>query len=345
MVCAYMRHPADPGFNAIRSRAADLGTRLEFVDDHGPLDWGVVRQFDQLCAELTPDTWHAHDYKSNLIGLFLARKYGFRLVTTVHGWVERSWKLPVYYAVDRFTLPRYQRVICVSEDLAQTCLSLGVRSERCSYIANAIDLDDYQRNESIHTAKSRALGKRDLRDKFVVGAAGRLSAEKGFDNLIRAFAELTNRDSAHLWIAGDGNQRDILQRLITDLGIGTSVTLLGFAEDLKPLFQATDLFALSSLREGIPNVLLEAMAMEIPVVSTRIAGVPALIADGETGQLVEPGSVSELSQAIAVLRNDEHRRTRFARAARKHLETKFDFARRMDRVGDLYDALPWTEQA
>jgi glycosyltransferase involved in cell wall biosynthesis len=100
-----------------------------------------------------------------------------------------------------------------------------------------------------------------------------------------------------------------------------------------------DVFALSSLREGLPNVVLEAMALETPVVATRVAGVPRLVHDGETGLLVEPGDLDQLAGALARLLADAALRARLARAGRRTVEAGYSFAARMDKVRALYDGL------
>jgi glycosyltransferase involved in cell wall biosynthesis len=100
-----------------------------------------------------------------------------------------------------------------------------------------------------------------------------------------------------------------------------------------------DLYALSSHREGLPNVLLEAMAMEVPVVSTRINGVPRLIEDGVNGSLVAAGSVDELALGVRRLLNDGTLRQRYAAAGRRTVEERFSFAERMRKLRAIYDGM------
>ncbi len=100
-----------------------------------------------------------------------------------------------------------------------------------------------------------------------------------------------------------------------------------------------DIFALSSLREGLPNALLEAMAMEVPVVATRIAAIPQLIQDGQNGLLVEPSSAQSLTEAMVRLLADSTLRIRLRQAARKTVENKYSFPARMQKIRALYDEL------
>jgi glycosyltransferase involved in cell wall biosynthesis len=142
-----------------------------------------------------------------------------------------------------------------------------------------------------------------------------------------------------LLIVGEGDQQAPLQNLIETLGAGERIRLLGYRSDARELYEAMDVFALSSLREGLPNVLLEAMALETPVVATRIAGVPRLIRDGDNGLLVEPGDEDSLTRGLTRLLEDPGLRARFSRAGRRTVETGYSFEVRMQKVRALYDGL------
>lgn len=337
MLCAYMRSPDDVGFAPLQQRAVVLGAPLLAIDDRGPLDWQVLVDLLEVCRRERVAIWHAHDYKSNLFGLLLRRHWPMRLVTTVHGWVERTWRTPLYYAIDRITLPRYERVLCVSPDLRSQCLSYGVPESRCVLVENGIDTGQYVRRIGVSEAKQR-LGLPS--DRPVIGAVGRLSPEKGFDLLIRA-VNLLLRDGLDvtLIIAGEGGQRPALEAFVAALGLGDRVRLLGYCAKTTTLYEALDVFALSSLREGLPNVLLEAMAMEVSVVATRIAGIPRLIRHQENGLLVEAGSVEGLAEALACLLGDGPMRTRLQQAGRETVETSFSFEARMQKIRAIYDEM------
>jgi glycosyltransferase involved in cell wall biosynthesis len=109
--------------------------------------------------------------------------------------------------------------------------------------------------------------------------------------------------------------------------------------DTSGIYEVMDVFALSSLSEGLPNVLLEAMALEVPVVATRIAGILRLITDGENGLLIEPGSVEALAGALGRLLLDVGLRRKIAVSGRATIETRYSFARRMGAIRDLYAEL------
>jgi glycosyltransferase involved in cell wall biosynthesis len=147
-----------------------------------------------------------------------------------------------------------------------------------------------------------------------------------------------------LVIAGEGNQQLELVRLIAELGRGERIRLLGYWAEPRSLYEALDVFALSSLREGLPNVLLEAMAYEVPAVASKVAGVPRLIRDGENGLLVEAGDVDALTRSLARLLGDAALRRQLGQYGRRTVETDYSFAKRMQKVAALYDTLPFSRE-
>ena len=225
----------------------------------------------------------------------------------------------------------------MSEDLQQILLDLHVPPARRSLILNAIDADRVRRNQTVEEARRR-LGMAE--NRLVIGAVGRLAEEKGFDLLIRAVDQLLHDGlDVELLIVGEGPEHLHLQARIDDLRRADRIHLLGHRTDLKDLYEAMDVFVLSSLREGLPNVLLEAMAHEVAIVATRVAAVPRVVTDGVSGSLVPPGSLEALAKALARLLTNAALRRQLAVEARKTIETQFSFAARMQRVCSIYDNL------
>jgi glycosyltransferase involved in cell wall biosynthesis len=336
-LCAYMHPPNDPGFEEIQRKAQALGAAVFSVEDRGPWDWQVVSQFLKVCRNENVTIWHGHDYKSNALGILLRRLVPMKLVTTVHGWVKHTRRTPFYYYLDRLCLPRYDKVICVSQDLYEAVLACGVPGEKCILIENAIDTRDFCRTRSVAEAKID-LGIES--NRLVLGAIGRLSSEKAFDVLIQATDHLLKRGiDLELFIIGEGDEKSRLEELISRLGWRERMHLLGYRSDVKAYYQAMDVFVLSSLREGLPNVLLEALALEVPVVASRVAGVPRLITDKINGLLVEPGSVKDLEEKLATLLLDEELRGRLRQLGRDIVKKFFSFDVRMRKVQAVYDEL------
>jgi glycosyltransferase involved in cell wall biosynthesis len=165
----------------------------------------------------------------------------------------------------------------------------------------------------------------------VIGATGRLAKQKGFDVLLEAFGEVRRRlPEAFLVIAGEGHERHDLTNAARRLGLSDCVSLPGFVDDMRAFYESITLFALPSRFEGMPNVLLEAMAAGVPVVATRVSGVGELVSDGDTGLLVPPENGPSLAEAIARLLGDERLRRGMADRARRKVQTEYSMDRMLD---------------
>lgn len=337
MLCGYLAPPNDPGYSDIELKAAKYQAPLLTIPDRGPWDWRIVSQLVKICKEHQVDIWHGHDYKTNALGLMLQHFWPMRLVTTVHGWVHHTTRTPLYYRIDQLCLPWYEKVICVSPDLYHQCRKNGVKAHQCELLENGIDLAEYQRQRSVSEAKA------ELKlpgEQLLIGAVGRLAPEKGFDVLIQSIAELRKLGfPVRLVIVGEGHDRSRLEALRQQLGLQDCVDLPGWQSDVRKYFEAMDVFALSSFREGLPNVLLEAMALQVPCVATRIAGIPRLIQNQENGLLIEAHDGAALTTALRQLLEKPGIRGLYAANARKTIEERYSFQTRMERLTTIYDNL------
>lgn len=333
---AYIRPASDEQYD-MPVRAASAGVMLLDIPESGPFDVRTINTLVREIRQHRPKILHAHDYKTNFLATFLGRWFNIPAVTTAHGYVTVGGRLNWYYRLDRWALKRMSRVIAVSEDLHELMLTIGVAPSRCVLVENGIDCQEFSRTMTTDAAK-RSLGLSP--EPIVVGAVGRLSREKGFDVLIGAVDQLIRQGiNLQLLVLGDGDERTPLQSLIDSLGQHERIRLLGHRSDTIDYYQAMDVFVLSSLREGLPNVLLEAMAMEIPVIATNIGGVPKLVVHNENGVLVKPGDVRELTSSLQQVLCDADLRTRLVRTARTTVENRFSFAVRTQKVEKVYDDL------
>jgi glycosyltransferase involved in cell wall biosynthesis len=168
-------------------------------------------------------------------------------------------------------------------------------------------------------------------------AAGRLTAQKNFSHLVDATAQLIDGGRRVLTvIAGEGEQHDLLRDRVAQCGVGEHVRLLGVRDDVERLFQAADLFMMTSLWEGLPLVLLEAMAAGCPVVAYEIDGTRDVVENGEHGLLVPAGDVNGLSAAAASLLADSERRRTLGGQARRYVRAHHDFDLVLQRFENLY---------
>lgn len=334
-LCAYMHPPKDPGFDILCKRAAQQNCELISVPDRGFFDFSVFRRLLELCRENNVTIWHGHDYKSNLLGIWVRRYHPMKLVTTVHGWVHRTWKTPLYYFLDRWSLRHYDHVICVSPDLYDKCRKCGVKEDRCTLVENGIDTKQFTRTMPTDTAKKNLAFPS---DRLVIGAVGRLSAEKNFSGLIRITAALLEKGlPLELYIVGEGPHHAHLEEIIRNSKYPEHIHLTGFRDDLHAIYQAMDLFVLSSSREGLPNVVLEAMSYELPVLSTRVAGVPRLITNGYNGVLVNIGDNEELGRMLEMLVEEPDYRRMIGENGRATIVKNYTLGERMRKVRGVYE--------
>jgi glycosyltransferase involved in cell wall biosynthesis len=282
-----------------------------------------------LCRRLAPDVVHSHGYRPDVIGAGAARAAGVATVTTVHGFTGGGWKNRVYERIQLRAFRRFDAVVAVSRPLVDRLAGAGVRRERLHLLPNAFD-DDAPRLD--RAAARRALALPD--DAFVVGWVGRLGREKGGDVLLEALAA-GGAPPAVASFLGDGREREALAARAAELGIADRVRWHGTVRDAGRHFAAFDAFALSSRTEGTPIVLFEAMAAGVPIVATRVGGVPDVVTEGEA-LIVPPESPAALAAALAEVHRDRAGAASRARRARERLAERYALAPWLDRYDAIY---------
>lgn len=279
-----------------------------------------------------------HGYKANLLGRSAARRAGIPAVAVSRGWTGESMRVRMYEWLDRFHLRFMDHVVAVSEAQAAKVRKTGVKEARLSVIANAIDPDRFTDPDPRYRDRMERFF-RPARKK-IIGAAGRLSPEKGFDVLVNALSLVQDQDSdVGLVIFGDGPLKAALQQQIATLGLPGTVILAGFRGDLDRYVPHLDMLVLPSHTEGLPNVVLEACAAGVPVVATSVGGTPEVIEDGVSGLLVPPGDPVSLASAICEMIGDEENAREMAFQGRQRVLEWFSFHRQVEQYLELFDAL------
>jgi glycosyltransferase involved in cell wall biosynthesis len=279
-----------------------------------------------------------HGYKANLLGRPAARRAGVPAVAVSRGWTGESYRVRAYEWLDRLHLRFMDHVVAVSEAQAAKVRKCGVRAERLGVIANAIDPDRFSDPDPRYRDRMERFF-RPARRK-IIGAAGRLSPEKGFDVLLNAVSLVQDQDSdAGVVIFGDGPLRAALQQQIAALGLTGAVILAGFRGDLDRYVPHLDMLVLPSHTEGLPNVVLEACAAGVPVVATSVGGTPEVIEDGVSGLLVPPGDPVTLASAICEMLGDEEGAREMAFQGRQRVLEWFSFHRQVEQYLELFDSL------
>jgi glycosyltransferase involved in cell wall biosynthesis len=279
---------------------------------------------------------HTHLFGAHLHGSLAALGLGdLRSVMTLHSVREdNQWQRWAYGSL----LPRADRVVACSAEVAAVMGSRYAASVdgRLRTIPNGIDAARFG-----VLSKARARSDLELEgSSAVIVAIGRLSEPKGYPVLVKAMPLLLARiPAAMLLIAGEGPLRPHLESLVASLGIGAHVRFLGLRRDVPRILAAGDVFALSSLWEGLPMVLLEAMAAGLPCVATRVGGVPEAIRDREEGLLVPPGDAEALAESLISCLEDRDLATRLTTRAKARVDRDFSARRMADEYASLYEEL------
>lgn len=324
----------------LRRRAAEGLDLIPLVPRH-EADFAAGWRFSRILRHERPDIVHAHDphgVTMASIGISMSRlDPAPRLVAArrvdfpLKGHAFSRWK---YKQVDLF--------ICASEAIRRILLHQGVEPARAITIHEGVDLGH------IDAAPVAALHKELWlpHDAPLVGNIGALVPHKGQRDLVEAAALVVRRvPDARFVIAGEGELRPALEQQIRHLGLEKHVLLTGFRADVLSLLKAFDVFAMSSVTEGLGTSVIDAMACRRPVVSTRAGGLPELVIDGETGQLVPVGDAGAMAAAIVALLKDPSRRERYGAAGRARVEAGFTVERMVSATREAYAALADTPRA
>jgi L-malate glycosyltransferase len=329
----------------LHDELARLGIPVAVCDESRA---GIMRLFLETrrrLREFRPEILHTHGYKENVLGAAAGRaSCRPRLVQTYHGIQENltGWagaKMRWYDRLNSFVgRLAGDAFIGVSSEIAQILRErYPGKDVRC--IRNGIDVGCVAPSRARDAVRER-IGV--ARDAFVVGTVGRLMPVKAFDRLIAALAQL-RRDraglDAQLVIVGDGPLRRELVECAKRLGVSGQTTFVGARSDVYDLMAAFDVFALPSLHEGIPMVILEAMAIGVPIVANRVGGIPEILEDGRDALLVEAAAPGALAHAIGRLAADPSLRAALARSARRQAEARFSITATAASVVDLYCSL------
>jgi glycosyltransferase involved in cell wall biosynthesis len=253
------------------------------------------------------DIIDAHNVQSYFWAYFSTRGIFQRptLVATVHSSTHMEHpdrlKAGLFETITRLAVPQFDQVVTVSRFIFSELTRYKIPEDHISRISNGVQFNRAGKAEGLFVRRELGIDPADL----VVGTIGRLEPAKGIDLLIHAVAQLVP-----IWpqikclVVGDGRLSSFLKGLAKENGLEKHVIFTGFRSDIPKLLEAYDVFTLPSRTEGIPIALLEACYTALPVVATRVGGVPEIITDGQNGLLVDPGDIDGLAKGIdSFLRN------------------------------------------
>lgn len=294
-----------------------MGIPVKGVDSgwrNFPKVWGQLRG---LIKDNKINLLVTHDYKSNFIGWLVCFRSEVRQVAIYHGRTSHDFKARFYEKIDKFILRFMDRVVVVSHASGN---DLHVPKDKIEVIHNSFESSERQSSPAVNIRESFHLSKQAV----VILHAGRFSAEKRQDRLIESFAMIHHKfPNAALILAGDGPERGGLEALVHKFNLQNRIFFAGFISDMKPYYQQSDIFALTSDREGLPLVLLEAAVSKLPVVSTDVGGVTEFLKDKVNGLVVKDATPSSLAKAFETLLLDPSLRKKMGEAGYLEWEKHF----------------------
>jgi glycosyltransferase involved in cell wall biosynthesis len=319
----------------LETEALRRGLRVEkFRMRPGPNILGAINVLRFAWREKC-DVLHSHGYKPNILFGFLPRKLRrLPMLTTLHGWTWTGGlnRMGIYEYLDRLSLRFIDAVVLVNDTMRKK-LSIP----RSYVVNNGISLA-----EKIHEQQA-SLDTRIVsfcRGGHTFGAIGRLSPEKGFGILLKALHELAKTNpEVRLIILGEGGERGSLEAQVRALGLEDRVLMPGYVENAKRYLSLFRGFVLSSFTEGLPMVILEAMQAGVPIVATRVGGVPAVLENGTAGLLIEPYSTEDLSENMRSLVEDECLASRLAECGKNLVSTKYPASKMAVKYLEIYGLL------
>ncbi len=303
----------------------------------------LVRLF-RLFRQHRPAIVHTHTAKAGALGRLAAKLARIPIIIhTFHGHIFDGYfsrgVTRVFLAIERRLAAASTRILTVSEGLRRDLLRLRIGSpEKVVVMPLGLELDGLLRSGRRRGEARRRLGASP--DVPLVGVIARLVPIKDLGTFLEAASALhRSRPDVRFVIVGDGELRLPLEQQARALGLDGCAHFLGWQRDLEPIYADLDLLVLSSLNEGTPVSLIEGMAAGLPVVATKVGGIPDLVEDGKTGLLVPPKDSGALSAAMEELLGDADRRREMGRLGREAVYPKYSDAALIDRMDHLYSSL------
>lgn len=321
-----------PWKDALVSDMAAAGLPVDCFHVTTMADLTVVPRLARFCRAQRIDLIHAHLPHPGVVARLAGRLCGVPVVYTEHNVWERLH--PAMRLLNRLTIGMNARTIAVSADVAASMR--GVAAPRLQTIDNGIDCA-----RLAESADEAATIRQELAipaDHLVIGKVANFGVKKNHENLLRAFALfLKVQPAATLVLVGQPFDRlPLLQQLAGQLGIAGAIRFAGARDDVPRFLRAFDLFVMASDYEGLPIALLEAMALNVPVVATAVGGIPGVIRDGVDGCLVPAKNPQQLAAKMLQMAADRPQAAVMAERAGRRVREGYDISRMVQQVESLY---------
>lgn len=312
-----------------------LGITVEEIPYKTAFDMTQLLTLFKLVRLHRPQLIHTHEYKTNILGFCIARTLSIPIVSTVHALHKLRGKARIELRFSLWLLKYFMAVMAVSEDVRDQLQALGIPKKKIITIKNVPPLSEKVTINKMSSFREELVIP--LQRKLI-GFVGRLIHAKGCDLLIHAIASIgRNAHDCCLVIVGEGPERASLEQLAKKVGISDIVSFCGFRSDTEYIYGSLDLLVLPSREEGTPLVMLEGMSQGVPIVATRVGGIPEVIKDRVNGLLVPSDDLSALAEAIVESLSRPNETRKRVLEAKKTVKESYNLEAWIKKYQDVYD--------
>ena len=284
---------------------------------------GIIFDLYRLMKERNIHVLRTHKYRANFYGRIAGKLAGVPVIIASEHNIYRGEKEKRFIrrVTNKLLSMVTDKMVAVSDAIKKDILRYDrVSPSKIMVLHNGVDIERFKPGVNFRDMRKQfAISK----DDVVIGFVGRLVISKGLNYLIEAVALLKNSYNVKLLIVGDGSLMEELKKIAKDKGLEESVIFTGLRRDITDVLSSIDIFVLSSIKEGFPNSLLEAMAMGKPVVATAVGGIPEVIGHGTNGLLVQPADIEGLALALKTVIDNPLMAKNMGIAARDFIEKNY----------------------
>lgn len=338
---------SQPG-GTFEEKLREVGVKIEPLDMTSRYNLGNVSRIKKIIKTKNIQIVHSQGGRADFFARIAAKIADVPIIISsiamlVEGYDVGILRKSLYVFMDRWTEKWVDKFIILTEALRRTLIERHkIPQAKIIKIHNGIEIEEYNpdleelRNKKLEIRKELGL----KTDAPVIGAIGRLVWQKGFEYLIRAVPEVLRKNSdARFLIVGDGPLKNSLVAESERLNVADRIVFAGFRSDVKEILASIDVLVMPSLLEGLPMVLLEAMAMAKPIVATLIDGITEVLEDGKTGLLAPAKNSHALADVMTDILKDEKKACLLGKNARKMAEEKFSVERMVRKTESVYEKL------
>ena len=336
-VCAMQSKDGNLMADEIRA----LGVPVECLNIKHLRELKAIPRLTTYLKSIRADLVHTQLEAANILGNISAKLLRLPSVCTIHVMpsLDVKTKTKLHQKVEWFTLRHFcDRVIAVSEEARQYHRTIsGAPNGQVKTIYNGIDLTTFSNMDS---ARERSQVRAELGippEADVLVTVAVLRPPKGIQFLIRAMpAILASHPNTYYLVVGSGSHRDALVEEVSRAGVNERVVFAGMRKDVPRLLASSDIFVLPTLTEALPTVLAEAMAARLPLIASRVGGIPEMVTEGQNGFLIEPEDQESLSRACIRLLKNQEERAEMGAEGWKIVNQKFSIQRQVEQLKDFY---------